>query len=335
MNRYKLGITYALPSFKPELERDIMKGVADVVVTDRAITTEDAILDFARDANALLLGSTEPVTRRVMENMPNLMALARHGIGVDNIEIEAATSMGIVVINHPDYGLDEVADHALALSLALTRRVVKLDRMMREGNSGQALKETVEPIHGNSSLTFGLLGLGNIARRVATRARAFGFRVVSYDPWVPRAEFGLIGVEKLSSLGELLETSDVISVHVPLIPETRHMLGEKEFAQMKKSALIVNTSRGPVIDQDALYRALSTGGIAGAGLDVYEIEPLPADHPLRRLDNVILTPHMAGYAQESENRLRADITHAVLDVLNGKRPELIFNPKVWEHRAIH
>jgi D-3-phosphoglycerate dehydrogenase len=267
-----------------------------------------------------------------MESMPNLLALARHGIGVDNIDIEAATSMGIVVINHPDYGLDEVADHAIALSLALTRRIVRLDRMMRERRSGQAIKETVEPIHANSSLTFGLLGLGNIARRVATRARAFGFKVVSYDPWVPRAEFGLIGVERVSSLGELLEVSDVISVHVPLNPQTRHMLGEKELARMKKSALIVNTSRGPVIDQDAMYRALSNGRLAGAGLDVYEVEPLPANDPLRELENVILTPHMAGYSVESENRLRTDISYAVLDVLNGRRPELIFNPKVWERR---
>jgi len=334
MNRYKLAITYKLPSLKPELEREIMKGVADVVSADKEILTEDDLLSFAQDAHAMLLGSTEPVTRRVMENMPNIMVLARHGIGVDNIDVEAATSMGIVVINHPDYGLDEVADHALTLALTLTRRIVTLDRMMRERASGQAMKGVVEPIHANASLTFGLLGLGNIARRVATRSRVFGFRVVSYDPWVPRAEFGLIGVERITSLAELLRISDVLSVHVPLNTETRHLLGENELAQMKRSALIVNTSRGPVIDQDALYRALSTGVIAGAGLDVYEVEPLPANHPLRELKNVVLTPHVAGYTEEAEIRLRTDITHAVRDALSGTRPELIFNPKVWDHRVI-
>ncbi len=327
MNRHKVAITS--PSFPPEIEREILKDVAEVVITDKDISTEEGLLSFAGDASALMLGSLEPVTKRVIDNMPNLKVLARYGIGLDNVDIAAATQRGVVVTNDPDYALEEVADHAFTLSLSLTRRIVKIDRMMRQGKSGLEIKKAVEPIHANSSLTFGLLGLGNIARRVATRATALGFRVVSFDPWVPRAEFGLIGVERMGTVEDLLKESDVISVHVPLGPKTRHMLSVREFGLMKKTAFIVNTSRGPVIDQAALYDALKAGTIAGAGLDVFEIEPLPADDPIRELDNVVITPHLAWYSEESHKRVRLDISHAVHDVLLGKRPEFVANPEVY------
>ena len=329
MNRHKVAITS--PSFPPEIEREILKDVAEVVITDKDISTEEGLLSFAGDASALMLGSLEPVTKRVIDNMPNLKVLARYGIGLDNVDIAAATQRGVVVTNDPDYALEEVADHAFTLSLSLTRRIVKIDRMMRQGKSGQEIKKAVEPIHANSSLTFGLLGLGNIARRVATRATALGFRVVSFDPWVPRAEFGLIGVERMGTVEDLLKESDVISVHVPLGPKTRHMLSVREFGLMKKTAFIVNTSRGPVIDQAALYDALKAGTIAGAGLDVFEIEPLPADDPIRELDNVVITPHLAWYSEESHKRVRLDISHAVHDVLLGKRPEFVATP--WQRTA--
>ncbi len=273
--------------------------------------------------------SLEPVTRRVIENMPNLRVLARYGIGVDNIDMKAATEKNVVVINDPDYAVDEVADHAFALVLTLTRRIVKIDRMMREGKYGLEIKKAIEPIHANSALTIGLVGLGNIARRVATRAKALGFKVVSYDPWVPRAEFGLLGVERANSLESLLRISDVLSVHVPLGPETRHLLGEKEFGMMKSTAIIVNTSRGPVIDQKALYDSLKAGRLAGAGLDVFEVEPLDPLDPIRTLDNVVLTPHIAGYTEESHHRVRVDVCSAVLDVFAGRRPANVVNPQIW------
>ena len=330
MHRHRVAITS--PSFSPEIEREILGDVADVVVTDREISTEDGLLSFAGDASALLLGSLEPVTGRVIESMPNLKVLSRYGIGLDNIDIGAATRRNVVVTNDPDYALEEVADHAFTLSLALTRRIVKMDRMMRQGQPGGDIKKAVAPIHANSSLTFGLLGLGNIARRVATRAGALGFRVVSFDPWVPRAEFGLIGVERAATLEDLLGASDVISVHVPLAPGTRHMLGAREFGLMKREAFVVNTSRGPVIDQAALIDALRSGTIAGAGLDVFEFEPLPPDDPLRSLDNVVITPHLAWYSEESHKRVRIDVSHAVHDVLTGKRPEFVANPEVFGAR---
>jgi D-3-phosphoglycerate dehydrogenase / 2-oxoglutarate reductase len=331
MNRFKVAITS--PAFPPEIEREILQDVADVVITDKDISTEEGLLSFAADASALLLGSLEPVTKNVIDNMPNLRVLARYGIGLDNIDLKAATERNVVVTNDPDYALEEVADHAFTLSLSLTRRIVKIDRMMRQGRSGHEIKKSVEPIHANSSLTFGLLGLGNIARRVATRAKALGFRVVSFDPWVPRAEFGLLGVERMEAIEDLLRESDVISVHVPLGPKTRHMLGEREFGLMKKSAFIVNTSRGPVIDQAALLDALRSGTIAGAGLDVFEFEPLPANDPIRGMDNVVITPHIAWYSEESHKRVRIDISHAVHDVLTGKRPEFVANPEVYTRKT--
>jgi D-3-phosphoglycerate dehydrogenase len=330
MNRHKVAITS--PSFPPDIEREILKEVADVVITETDITTEEGLLSFAGDASALLLGSLEPVTRRVIEGMPNLKVLARYGIGLDNIDIKAASEKNVVVTNDPDYALEEVADHAFTLSLALTRRIVRMDRMMRAGKSGHEIKKSVEPIHANSSLVFGLLGLGNISRRVATRAKALGFRVVSFDPWVPRAEFGLIGVERAETIEDLLKAADVVSVHVPLGPKTRHLLGAREFGLMKKSAFVVNTSRGPVIDQAALYDALHSRTIAGAGLDVFEFEPLPPNDPLRELENVILTPHIAWYSEESHRRVRVDVSHAVRDVLTGKRPEFVANPEVYSAR---
>ena len=325
MARFKVAIC----SFSSaDVEREVLGDIADVTVTDEEISTEQKLLSYAGDAHALLLGSIEPLTRSVIEKMPNLRVLARYGIGLDNIDIKAATDSGVVVTNDPDYALEEVADHAFTMALALTRRTVKIDRMMREGKSSGEIKKAVEPIHANSSLTFGILGLGNIARRTATRAKALGFRVVSFDPWVARAEFGLLGVERAPDLETVLRQADVISVHVPLTPQTRYMLAEKEFAMMKKSALIVNTSRGPVIDQTALYDALKNGVIGGAGLDVFEVEPLPADDPLRKLDNVILSPHLAWYSEESHKRVRYDVSRGVRDVLTGKRPEFVANPEV-------
>jgi D-3-phosphoglycerate dehydrogenase len=325
MTRFKVAICSVSNG---DIEREILKEIADVTAAESDTTTEESILAFASDAHALMLGSVEPVTRKVIESMPNLRVLARYGIGLDNVDLKAATDSGVVVTNDPDYALEEVADHAFTMALALTRRTVKIDRMMREGKSGSEIKKAVSPIRANSSLTFGILGLGNIARRLATRAKALGFRVVSYDPWVARAEFGLLGVERAPDLETVLRESDVISVHVPLTPQTRHMLGEKQFAMMKRSALIVNTSRGPVIDQTALYSALADGTIGGAGLDVFEVEPLPADDPLRKLDNVILSPHLAWYSEESQKRVRWDTSNAVKDVLTGKRPEFVANPDV-------
>ncbi|MDA4136655.1 MAG: C-terminal binding protein [Thaumarchaeota archaeon] len=328
MTRFKVAI--CSPS-SGDIEREVLNDIADVTAATGDIATEEAILSYAGDAHALLLGSLEPVTRKVIESMPNLRVLARYGIGLDNVDLKAATERGVVVTNDPDYALEEVADHAFTMALALTRRTVKIDRMMRDGRPGYEIKKAVEPIHANSSLTFGILGLGNIARRIATRAKALGFRVISYDPWVARAEFGLLGVERAADLETVLRESDVISVHVPLTPQTRHFLGEKQFALMKKSALIVNTSRGPVIDQAALYSALKDGRLGGAGLDVFEVEPLPADDPLRKLDNVILSPHLAWYSEESHKRVRFDMSRAVKDVLTGKRPEFVANPDVMTH----
>jgi D-3-phosphoglycerate dehydrogenase / 2-oxoglutarate reductase len=332
MSRFRVAICAVSNG---DIEREVLGDIADVTTPKGDIATEEALLAYSQDAHALLLGSLEPVTRKVIEAMPNLKVLARYGIGLDNIDLKAASDRGVVVTNDPDYALEEVADHAFTMALALTRRTVKIDRMMREGKSSGEIKKAVEPIHANSSLTFGILGLGNIARRTATRAKALGFRVMSYDPWVPRAEFGLLDVEKAPDLETVFKEADVISVHIPLTTKTRHLIGEKQLAMMKRTALIVNTSRGPVIDQAALYKALNDGVIGGAGLDVYEVEPLPADDPFRKLDNVILSPHLAWYSEESYARVRRDMSVAVRNVLTGKKPEFVGNPDVLTKLGLH
>jgi D-3-phosphoglycerate dehydrogenase len=318
-----------------DIEREILENVAEVTVVNGDITTEDALLTYAGDAHALLLGSIDPVTRRVIEGVPNLRILARYGIGLDNIDIAAATEHGVVFANDPDYALEEVADHAFTLALALTRRIVKMDRMMRENRSGHEIQRAIEPIHANSSLTFGLLGLGNIARRVATRAKALGFKVISYDPLVPKAEFGLLGVLRVVTLEELFRSADIVSIHVPLLPQTRHMVGTEQFSIMKSGSFIVNTSRGPVIDQVALVDAIRRGRICGAGLDVFEQEPLPLDDILRKLENVVLTPHIAWYSEESQRRVKQDMARAVLATLSGGSARVRRQPSGLQTRKDH
>jgi D-3-phosphoglycerate dehydrogenase len=324
---FKVAITN--PYVKPhDIENEILGGIARLVTTDRQITTEDELLTFAGDCHALLLGATEPLTKRVIERMPNLKIISRYGVGVDNVDLKTATGRGVMVTNVPDYGIDEVADHAFTMMLAITRKLTIIDRAVKHGEWLDGVQGKMKPLNSPSSQVLGLLGFGNIARRVVLRARPFGYKVIAYDPWVKRWDFAFLGVERVTSLDELLVRSDAISIHVSLGPESKHMLGEKQLKMMKRTACIINTSRGPVIDQSALVRALRGGTIAGAALDVYETEPLPRDDPLRKLENTILTPHISWYTEQSQARLKTEAARAVADALTGRKPEFLVNPEV-------
>ncbi len=324
--KFKVAITniYVKPH---DIEKTILGGLADLLITDKQITTEDELLDFARDCHALMLGAIEPVTRRVLSGLPHLKVASRYGIGVDNVDVKAATERRVMVTNVPDYGLDEVADHAFTLMLAITRKLVIMDGSLKKGLWFE-VQSKVKPLNSPSSQVLGLLGFGNIARRVAARAKPFGYRVIAYDPWVKRWDFSLQGVERVDTLTDFLQRSDAVSIHVSLGPESKHMIGEKELGMMKHSACIINTSRGPVIDQMALVRALKDGVIGGAALDVFENEPLPPDDPLRQLENTILTPHISWYTEQSQARLKTETARAVFDVLSGRLPEFLVNPDV-------
>ena len=260
----------------------------------------------------------------LFDQLPECQVVARYGIGVDTIDLAAATARGVVVCNVPDAIHEEVADHAMALILALWRRFPKADAIARgEGWSWPALR----PIHRIRGLTLGLVGFGNISRAVASRARPFGFRVIAYDPYVSVDEASSSSVE-LVTFAELLARSDVVSVHTPLTDETRGLFDREAFRQMKPMAYFVNTARGKIHDEGALHKAIVDGEIAGAGLDVFEMEPPDPANPLLSLESVIVTPHSAGYSEEGVQQILENAAWNVVAVLKGFYPRSIVNPGV-------
>ncbi len=289
--------------------------------------TEDEIIGLAPGARVILTeGLATPMTRRVIETLDDCWAIGRYGIGVDSIDLEAATDHGIIVFNTADYCVEEVSDHAAALLLAAARRVVRLDRHVQNG--GWSLPDSKDwGLRRLSQLTLGLVAFGNIARCLARKMSGFGMTILAYDPYISSEAAAESGVE-LVPLERLLKESDLISVHTPLNAETRHLIGEAELRQMKPSALLVNTSRGGVIDPDVLIHALKEGWIAGAALDVTEPEPPPEDSPLRGIENLILTPHQAASSAESWKDVRTSVVDAVSSLVQGHWPAFPVNPKV-------
>lgn len=262
--------------------------------------------------------------------------LLRPYVGYDDIDADAATRHGVLVANVPDAFIEEVANHAMALILATNRQLLPFDRYVRKGEWRERGGRRRNPVtvRRPSVLTLGLVGFGNIARLVTDRARAFGFRIVASDPFVDPAAARNLGVE-LVPLETLLAESDVVSVHVFLSPQTRHLLNRERLALMKPSAWLINTSRGPVVDEAALIDALRDGKLAGAGLDVFEIEPLPTDSPLMTLDNVILTPHVASYSEEGMRAHRVRTAEIALQVALGKLPQrhVVVNKALFDRLA--
>ena len=240
--------------------------------------------------------------------------MVRLGVGYDNIDAEAATRYGVPACNVPDYGSNEVADHALSLALALARELQVLDRCV---HNGPWMPKLPYPMPGFDTLTFGVLGMGRIGENVIERARPFRFRLAACDPYLDDAEFESRGVRRCG-LEELLRESDILSLHVPLNAETRHMVNADRLAQMKRTAIFVNTSRGPVVDTIALADALNNGRLSAAGIDVFETEPLEPDHPLRSCPTALLTPHYAWYSRESRVRLYVMAAEEIVRGLRGE-----------------
>ncbi len=285
--------------------------------------SEDGLIANVRDADVVLVAAA-PITRRVLENLPRCRAVVRYGIGVDNVDLEAATDQGIVVAHVLDFCAEEVSNHAIALLLALARRLLPLHRDTASGGWRRAHAQRLEPVHGQ---TLGIVGFGNIGRALARKALAFGLRVLAHDPYCDPGAAEEMGV-KLASLDELLSESDYVSLHTPLTAETRHLIGAAELKAMKPTAVLINTARGPVVDEPALVEALAKGEISAAGLDVFEEEPLPADSPLCHLENVVLTPHVASVSPAAMRQLRKEVGQAAGDVLRGRWPKYVANPGV-------
>jgi D-3-phosphoglycerate dehydrogenase len=283
----------------------------------------DRVLEHAIDADALVM-SWVPMSRAVITQLRRCRVIARFGIGVDMIDLDAATEQGIVVCNTATYCLDEVSNHALGLLLMLNRGLLHDVDALRAGGW---FRSSGIPPRRLAGQRLGLVGLGNIGRLVARKARGFGLDVVGYDPYL-RVRAADVDGTPLVDLDELLASADIVSVHCPLNASTQHLLGQRELRLMKPTAFLINTARGQIVDQAALTEALSAGRLAGAGLDVFEVEPLPADDPLRLLDNVILTPHSASWSVESSVECRRVAVEHVVTVLRGGVPSDVVNRAV-------
>ncbi len=313
-------------------EREVWEAMG-AKVTLAACRTEDDLIAIGQDVDVFAYaGLFAPFTARVLANLPRCRLVARWGIGMDSVDLEAASANGIVVANAAEYCVPEVAAHASAQILGLGRRILPLDRFVRAGNwAGGQLSG---PTQRFSTLTLGIVGLGRIGRKLSTYMKPFMGRIIANDPYITQSDADPYGVQ-LVSLEEVLAASDFVSLHTPLNPETRGMINAKHFAQMKPTAFLVNTSRGPVINEPDLVAALQARRIAGAALDVFAEEPLPADSPLRALDNVVFTPHAAAYSQQSVEDLRIAVTETVAAVLRDEWPKHILNTGVTPRVALH
>ena len=278
---------------------------------------EDALLQIVPDVEGIIIRANGKVTRRLMEAAPRLKVVARHGTGVEAIDRKAAADLGIAVVNTPEANVESVAEQCVAMMINLAKRIVQADKVFRGGDWGARYRLTGVELFGK---TLGVVGIGRIGQRVAEICHlGFNMPVLYYDVIAnarAEASLGAVRVE----LDELLTRSDFVSLHLPLIPATKHLMGTVALKKMKPGAYLINSSRGPVVDQDALIQALQEGWIAGAGLDVFDPEPLPADSALLKLDNVVVTPHMAAHTDEALLRM-AMVVEDVIAVIEGRPPK--------------
>jgi len=299
-----------------DIERSIIEPAGGRVIVRRAADQDERAL-ILQDAHCVLVSSA-PITAALLDRLPRLQLIIRSGVGLDTLDIPAATARGIVVAHYPHYCQPEVANHAVMLLLAVARKLVEHDRSIRAGKYRSVPLGVSAPIFGE---TVGIVGLGNIGRQFVPRAQALGMEVIAYDPYVGDEVFATLGIGRAASLADLLRRVDHVSIHAPLTPETHHMFSREQFALMKPTSILVNTGRGPIVDQAALVEALRSHRIAGAGLDVFEAEPVPADSPLLALDNVALTPHSAFYSERSNRVIKQLIGKTVVAFMQGRWPE--------------
>ena len=322
---FKVALPFDLGNIEEE-KRALAKIGAELVKVEWE--NEDGLIAGCRDAHAVLVGPNVPMTRKVISNMGECKIISRVGIGYNNIDVQAATEMGIPVSIVPDYCVQEVSDHALAFILTFVRGIFSLNKVVRQGawelTGTEKERQTMRRLEGK---TMGILGFGRIGRALASKAQAFGMRVIACDPYVSPPEAQKTGAE-LVAFETMLEQSDFISLHAALTDQTRHLFSLPQFKKMKRNAFIVNCARGPIIDEEALITALSEGYIAGAGLDVLETEPPRTDSPLLKFDNVFITTHLSWYSEASVVELRRRVVESVIDVLTGGWPRVVVNPQV-------
>jgi D-3-phosphoglycerate dehydrogenase / 2-oxoglutarate reductase len=302
-----------------DVEQKTLAGLAEIVALQTKKPEE--FIEQAADCDALLNTYAGPITAEVMARMPKCKIIARYGIGVDTIDLDAATAAGIIVTNNPTYCIEEVAEHTMALLLACARKVAFYDRLVR---NGRWEVPPGKPMFRLAGSTLGLVGFGNIARQVAIRATSFGMHVLYSDPFVKQSSMPGRSV----SLDALLADADFVSIHPPLTRDTRKMINDEALRKMKRTAWLINCARGPIVDTEALVRALDAGSIAGAALDTTDPEPLPNPHPLRNRDNVVINPHVAWYSEQAMAGLQAGAPGEVRRMLSGEWPVNVVNRAV-------
>jgi len=309
----------------------LLEGNATVLVSQLGESTGEWY-EEASAADIIMVRGSTFVTGEVMDRLgPRLRIVARSGIGVDRIDLDAATKRGILVVNTPDGPTESTAEHAVALLLNLCKQVAVGDRMLRAGRPFPALSEMTPGLE-TAGAVLGLLGLGRIGSRVAVIARALGMKVLAYDPFVSQERAEALGVELCSSVEALLPQVQVVSLHCPSTPETRHLINADTLKLLPAGSYLINVARGALIDHDALYDALSSGHLAGAGLDVFDPEPPIANHPLFSLPNTICTPHIGSYTAAGLERMQVMACEQIVSALRGERPTNLVNPDVWGHQ---
>ncbi len=280
----------------------------------------------ARDAYVLVVSQAQ-IGEAVLAGCPGLVGIVRTGIGLDTVDLPAATRHGVCIAHVPDFCYDEVADTAMTLLLAVARKVRLAEQHVRGGSWSPSALLPMRRLRGR---TMGLVGFGHIARMVAERARGFGLQVIAVDPYVEAPAMAKLGVEKIDALKHLLARSDIVSLHTPLTEETRGLIGRAAFAAMRPGTILINTSRGKVVDEPALIEALRSCRLAGAGLDVLWTEPPAKDNPLLAMDNVVLTPHYASSTVEAIEDLAAKVSRQVVQYVRGEWPTYLANRAVKE-----
>ncbi len=315
---------------------DLFEAVGFEVI-EGVCRSEDEMIDLMKDADGAQVGVMPLTSRKVLEACPKLKVVSRMGVGVDSIDLEAATELGVLACNVPGVNTAEVADHAVAMLLALTRRIYDSVQTTRDGSWREDRKLTVEymrTVRRIAGHTVGVIGFGDIGRAFAMRMRGFGpAKIVAHDPYVPQTTADLFGVQ-LVSLEALLEDSDYISIHTSLTHETRHLINEHALKRMKPTAMLVNTSRGPVVDGRALVAALESGTIEAAALDVTEVEPIESRDPLLQLQNAIVTPHLAGFSPTFLQECPIRQAENIIRALTGLAPWGLANPEVIKTIAV-
>jgi D-3-phosphoglycerate dehydrogenase len=310
-------------------ERKILESAGYELIERYCQTSYDVIKACNELRPVGLMVLKVPINLEVMKKAESIKVISRYGIGLDMIDLKGADEERIPVAYVPDYCVDEVSNHAISLILSSERRLLIFDRNIRNGDWGM---KNIYPIHRFNEKTIGLLGFGRLAQAVATKLKGFGVRILAYDPFLDEDFMKSRGVKKVQTIEDLLNVSDILSIHVPLTEETKGIINTDKLRKMKKGAVIVNTSRGGIVDQKALLELIKEGRISSAGLDVFEEEPINMSDPILQEERIVLTPHVSYYSDEALKQVQVDTAQAVVDVLSGKIPRNLANPHIWENR---